>query len=216
MELTLIQKIAVYALPVLFAITVHEYAHGWAANRLGDRTALMMGRLTLNPIKHIDPIGTLVLPAALLALGGFLFGWAKPVPVNVSALRNPRRDMVWVALAGPLSNLAMAIAWMVIMIPLGEWLYATHRDIGLLCVLMAQAGLVINVALMVFNLLPLPPLDGGRIVAGLLPPRLGYQFNRLEPYGFFILIGLMATGLLGNIMGPILGFLQNLVFTWVT
>lgn len=195
---SLVQKIAIWALPVLFAITLHEVAHGWAARALGDRTAEMLGRLSLNPIKHVDPMGTVVVPGILLMLGGFLFGWAKPVPVNIQNLRNPRRDMALVAVAGPLSNLVMAIGWGVLakisisMNPQeGIWL-------GLL--LMARAGIMINLLLMVLNLLPLPPLDGGRVLTGLLPEAQARMMDRVEPYGFVILIVLMVTGILSKIM----------------
>ena len=194
----LVQKIAVWALPVLFAITLHEVAHGWAARALGDRTAEMLGRLSLNPIKHVDPMGTVVVPILMLLLGGFLFGWAKPVPVGMRNLRNPRRDMALVAIAGPMSNLAMAVGWGVLakvaisMNPTeGIWL-------GIL--LMARAGIVINLVLMVLNLLPFPPLDGGRVLTGLLPEAQARAVDRVEPYGLIILVVLMVTGILSKIM----------------
>jgi Zn-dependent protease len=185
MELTLIQKIAIYALPVIFAITVHEAAHGYAARRFGDMTAYLQGRITLNPLNHIDPIGTILVPALTLMLGGILFGWAKPVPVDFSRLRNPKRDMLWVAAAGP----ASAHAPEFFALPLA---------------LMAQAGVMINVVLLVLNLLPLPPLDGGRIAVSLLPSHLAYQLSRLERYGFIILIVLLFTGILSIIMMPLI------------
>lgn len=197
-EFTLVQKIAIWALPVLFAITLHEVAHGIAARRLGDRTAEMMGRLSLNPLRHIDPLGTVLVPAVLLAIGGFLFGWAKPVPVNFSNLRNPRRDMALVAIAGPLSNFAMAVGWGLLLklatamgAEQGLWLGVGY---------MAVAGMVINLVLLVLNLLPLPPLDGGRVVSGLLPLSLARHYDRLEPFGLFIIVGLLATGWLSKIM----------------
>ncbi len=196
--MSLVQKVSIWALPVLFAITLHEVAHGWAARALGDRTAQMLGRLSLKPIRHIDPMGTVVVPILLLILGGFLFGWAKPVPVGVRNFRHPRRDMALVAIAGPLSNLAMALAWGLLMkLALsmnpeeGVWLGIT---------LMCRAGILINIVLMVLNLLPLPPLDGGRVLTGLLPERQARVMDRIEPYGFVILIGLMVTGLLNQIM----------------
>lgn len=209
-ELTLIQKVVVWSLPVLFAITVHEVAHGWVARRLGDPTAMMMGRLTLNPLKHIDPIGTVVVPIVLLLLGGFIFGWAKPVPVTWRNLRNPKRDMALVALAGPISNLLMALFWAALA-KIGLMIVATTPFIGMPLFYMGGAGIFINVALMVLNLLPLPPLDGGRVASGLLPGPWAYKFDRLEPYGFFILLGLMATGILSAIMNPPLLALLNLI-----
>ena len=169
-ELTTVQRIAVWALPILFAITVHEVAHGWVARRLGDPTAYMMGRLTLNPIRHIDPIGTVLVPLALTLMGGFIFGWAKPVPVTWENLRNPKRDMVLVAAAGPLANLAMALLWALAM-KVGVLLGDEARWVALPLIYMGFAGITINLVLMVLNLLPLPPLDGGRVVAGLLPDR---------------------------------------------
>ncbi|PHV11148.1 site-2 protease family protein [Chitinimonas sp. BJB300] len=198
----LIQKIAIYALPVLFAITVHEAAHGYAAKRLGDRTAEMMGRLSLNPLRHIDPIGTLLVPALALMLGGFLFGWAKPVPVDYRNLKNPKSDMLWVAAAGPASNFLMGLSW-VFVLKLPSALAGSIYQEPLFY--MAQAGVQINVALLVLNLLPLPPLDGGRILVSLLPNREANFVAKIEPYGIFILLGLMATGVLSGIMRPFLG-----------
>lgn len=198
-DLTLMQRIAVWALPVLFAITVHEVAHGWVAKLRGDKTAWMLGRLTLNPIKHIDPMGTIVIPGVLLALGGFVFGWAKPVPVTQKNLHNPKQDMIWVAIAGPMANLLMAIAWALVA-RFAIMFAETSSWIALPLVYMGLAGITINVVLMVLNLLPIPPLDGGRVISGLLPGPLSYQFDRIEPFGFIILIILLATGLLGMIL----------------
>lgn len=196
--MSLVQKIAIWALPVLFAITLHEVAHGWAARALGDRTAEMLGRLSLNPLKHVDPMGTVVVPAVLLALGGFLFGWAKPVPVGVRNLRHPRRDMALVAIAGPLANAVMAIAWGLLLkvalamnVEQGAWMGIRY---------MAMAGIMINLVLMVLNLLPIPPLDGGRVLTGLLPENAARVLDRIEPYGLVILVALMATGVLSQLM----------------
>jgi Zn-dependent protease len=201
-ELSLVGKIAIFALPVIFAITVHEAAHGYVARMFGDNTAYMLGRVTLNPIPHIDPIGTVLLPLIFLILpGGLLFGWAKPVPVNFGALRHPKKDMLWVAAAGPLSNLAMLLIWAIcaklaLLVP--------ETSYTLPVVLIAAAGVFINTILMVLNLVPMPPLDGGRIAVSLLPNPYARGYARIEPYGFFILIGLMLTGILGKIMSPVI------------
>ena len=210
-ELTTVQRIAVWALPILFAITVHEVAHGWVARRLGDPTAYMLGRLTLNPIRHIDPIGTVLVPLALTLMGGFIFGWAKPVPVTWENLRNPKRDMVLVAAAGPLANLAMALLWALAM-KVGVLLGDEARWVALPLIYMGFAGITINLVLMVLNLLPLPPLDGGRVVAGLLPDRLAWRYGRLEPYGLMILLALLMMGWLGHLLWPPVGLLQGLLF----
>ncbi|MDN5752759.1 MAG: site-2 protease family protein [Nitrosospira sp.] len=194
-----IQTIAIYALPVIFAITLHEAAHGYVAKHFGDLTAYAQGRVSLNPIRHIDPVGTILLPVLTLLLGGILFGWAKPVPVNFSALRDPKQDMLWVALAGPGANLFMALLWALV-IKLGAAL--PESDLARPMILMGEAGIKINVILMVLNLLPLPPLDGGRIAASLLPDRMANSFAKIEPYGFMILLLLLITGVLGAIIGP--------------
>ncbi len=195
---SLVQKIAVWALPVIFAITLHEVAHGWVARYLGDPTAARLGRLSLNPLKHVDPIGTVLVPGMLLLIGGFMMGWAKPVPVDYRNLKNPRRDMAIVAVAGPLSNLAMAIVWGIVY----KFSAATGALEGVWygVAQMGKAGIVINLSLMVLNLLPLPPLDGGRVLTGLLPARQAYQFAKIEPYGFVILLVLIATGVLSTIL----------------
>lgn len=207
----MVQRVAVWALPVLFAITVHEVAHGWMARRLGDPTAMMLGRLTLNPIKHIDPVGTVIVPLLLLMLGGFIFGWAKPVPVTWQNLKHPKRDMALVAVAGPLSNLLMAIFWAIVM-KIGLSVGDSVAWMALPMIYMGGAGIFINTILMVLNMLPLPPLDGGRVAMGLLPGPQSYQLGRLEPYGFFILLGLLATGLLGKIMGPVVFGVQDMLY----
>ncbi len=211
-ELTLIQKFAVLVLPVLFAITVHEVAHGWVAKKLGDNTAFMLGRLTLNPIKHIDPIGTILVPGLLLMVGGFIFGWAKPVPVDWKKLRNPKRDMIWVALAGPGSNLLMAIGWAFV-VKFGVVLDNSTISIPLLY--MGSAGILINLVLMVLNLLPIPPLDGSRVVAGLLPISLSLKFSRIEPYGLMILLALFVTGLISPILGYPLEFIRSVIYALI-
>jgi Zn-dependent protease len=201
-SLNSIQTLAVLALPVLFAITVHEAAHGWMARRFGDSTAMLLGRVTLNPLKHIDPIGTILVPAVTFLLSSFLFGWAKPVPVNWRNLHHPRRDMVLVALAGPGANLIMAVFW-ALAVKLGVALFDVFEWLALPLIYMGSAGVLINSILMTLNLLPILPLDGGRVLAGLLPPKLAWRFSRLEPYGLFIVIGLLATGLLGKILWPL-------------
>lgn len=218
MDLALIiQRIAVYAIPLIFAITLHEAAHAFAARYFGDNTAYMLGRMTLNPIKHIDPIWTILVPLLLVLMSSpFVFGAAKPVPVNFGALRNPKRDSIWVALAGPLANLAMMIGWAILAkITLLMGADAVEGGPIVYLVLVAQAGIVVNALLMVFNLFPLLPLDGGRIVAGLLPNKLAYSYSRLEPYGMFILIGLLVTGVFGRIMGPIVDISMKAVYSLI-
>ena len=201
-----LETIVLWAVPVVFAITLHEAAHGYIAMLLGDRTAFMLGRVTLNPLKHIDPVGTIAVPGFLIAVSVltkaplFIFGWAKPVPVNFDALRNPKRDMFWVAGAGPTANFVMALAW-------GILLKATRPDgafpsDGLLE--MSEAGVQVNLMLMALNLLPILPLDGGRIVVSLLPRSLANGYARLEPYGFMVVVALLATGILGVLMRPLL------------
>lgn len=214
-EMTLIQKIAIYALPLLFAITVHEAAHGYAARHFGDRTAEMLGRLTLNPIKHIDPLGTLVIPLVLLLSGsGFIFGWAKPVPVSPRNFKNPGKDMAIVAAAGPASNVLMALFWAIVM-RLSAGLMTDLGNAGQAIFLMAQFGVVINALLAVLNMLPIPPLDGGRVAVGLLPPKASYNLSKVEPYGMWILVGLLASGLLSPIIRPGINLVVQLVATLV-
>jgi Zn-dependent protease len=197
---TIIQNIAIFALPLIFAITLHEAAHAYAARVFGDSTAYMLGRMTLNPIKHIDPIGTLLIPILTLIVSPFVFGWAKPVPVAFENLRNPKRDMIWVAAAGPGANLFMALLWAIALKVLAGVPDSTVVDYWQR---VAQAGIWINVLFMALNLLPLLPLDGGRIVAGLLPNRLSYAYSRSEPYGMIILIVLLISGALTWILTPV-------------
>ncbi|MBP6375723.1 MAG: site-2 protease family protein [Giesbergeria sp.] len=197
MDITpLIQTILIYALPVLFAITVHEAAHGYAARYYGDHTADRLGRITLNPLKHIDPVGTIVMPLVLYIAtsGAFLFGYAKPVPVNFGNLRNPKRDMVWVALAGPASNFFQAVGWKLLLIVL-----VVSGVEEPFFVEMAQGGVLVNLVMWAFNLFPLPPLDGGRILVGLLPYKQAHQVSRIEPYGFFIVMALVLAGVVTSI-----------------
>lgn len=207
MELTVIQKVAAYALPILFAITVHEAAHGYVAKYFGDLTAERMGRITLNPFKHIDPIGTVLLPALSIMLGGILFGWAKPVPVNFGNLRHPKKDMLWVALAGPASNFFMALFWGLILARVQLFPLSSQDFLAQ----MSIAGIQINLILLVLNLLPLPPLDGGRIAVSLLPMKAAIAFSKVERYGMFILIALLLTGILSVILSPALRFFQQLL-----
>ncbi|MES2536875.1 MAG: site-2 protease family protein [Pseudomonadota bacterium] len=196
----LIQTFSVYALPILFAITLHEAAHAYAARYFGDNTAYSQGRMSLNPIRHIDPIGTLLIPIALFVAGSpFLFGYAKPVPVEFGRLRNPKRDMAWVALAGPAANLVMALMWMLLRMALSPW-----QDGGDFFVRMAEAGIITNLVIFAFNLFPIPPLDGGRIMTSLLPHKYAYKFAQLEPYGFFVVLALVFLKVLHYWMVPVM------------
>ena len=190
------QTLLIYIIPLLFAITLHEAAHGWVASKLGDHTARMMGRVTLDPTKHIDPIGTIAIPLVLLlSSSGFIFGWAKPVPINFNALRNGKNGMIWVALAGPGANIFMAICWLFVMV------IAINMNMALL-IEMGRIGILVNCVLAVFNLLPIPPLDGSRVISALLPNRLAYQYNQLEQYGLYILLGLMFLGGFNYLVRP--------------
>ena len=210
MELTIIQKLSAYALPVIFAITVHEAAHGYAARYFGDMTAHYLGRISLNPLKHIDPMGTVLLPAILYIMSSpFLFGWAKPVPVNFSNLRDPKKNMLWVALAGPASNLIMAIFWTIILVRID--LFPSQAELFLR--VMSLAGIQINIVLMVLNLLPLPPLDGGRVAVSLLPHPWSNKLASIEQYGFFILIFLLFSGLLSGILTPLINISTSIIFS---
>jgi Zn-dependent protease len=212
----ILRGISIWALPVMLAIVLHEVAHGWVADKLGDDTARWMGRLTLNPLKHIDPVGTIAIPVILLVMGSpFLFGYAKPVPVNFSKLRNPKRDMVWVALAGPATNLVLAIISALLLgiaIQMPNALDWFAAPLAMMC----QASIIINVVLCVFNLLPIPPLDGGRVAVGLLPGPWAYQLSRIEPYGFFIIIGLLMTGVFQSTIGPVIFGLSKALMTLAT
>jgi len=210
-ELNLIQKISVYALPVLFAITLHEAAHAYVAKYWGDNTAYNLGRVSLNPLRHIDPVGTILLPLLCVAVGGFLFGWAKPVPVRFGNLRNVRAGMRWVAAAGPLANFAMAVMWVLLF----KLAVVMNNGYSEPLALMSQAGIGINVVLMVLNLMPLLPLDGGRIVESLLPAGMAYKYSRLEPYGMWILLALVFTGLLSPILRPFIDIVYNLLYLLV-
>lgn len=209
-QLNIIPEIAIWGVPILFAITVHEVAHGWVANQLGDRTALWLGRLTLNPFKHVDITGTIIVPALCFLLGNFIFGWAKPVPVEWRNLKNPKRDMALVALAGPLANFLMAFIW-AFLAKIATILSYRGYPQALLLVYMGQAGIVMNVTFMVLNLLPIPPLDGARVVASLLPARLEQVYSSIEPYGTLILLGLILSKVLTQILTPAVEGIQQFI-----
>jgi Zn-dependent protease len=207
--LTILQNTLIYGIPILFAITVHEVAHGWVANKLGDPTARLLGRLTLNPIKHIDLVGTIIIPAALFFTTGFVFGWAKPVPIGWRNLRSPRRDVAIVAAAGPISNLCMALLWGLV-IKLGVLLHTiTDMGISLAMIEMGTIGIQINLILLVLNLIPIPPLDGSRVVASFLPAKLAYFYARIEPFGFVILLLLLYFHILTAVISPAVSMLAR-------
>jgi Zn-dependent protease len=210
MGLSLIQKLSIFVLPLIFAITVHEAAHGWMARRLGDNTAYALGRVTLNPLKHIDPIGTILVPLGLYLLTGFTFGWAKPVPVEWRNLNKPKRDMGLVALAGPLANLVMALIWAVVVF-ISAHSIQNFGSIALPLIFMGVAGVLINSVLMALNLLPILPLDGGRVLYSLLPYKQAEAYSRLESFGLILVVLLLATGILGIILGPVVALTINLL-----
>jgi Zn-dependent protease len=208
---SIIQTIALLAIPMVFAITLHEAAHGYVAKHFGDYTAYQAGRVSLNPLNHVDLIGTILVPVGLLIMtaGQFVFGWAKPVPVNFSQLRDPKRNMLWVAAAGPGANLAMALAWALI---LRLALVAPANYFSFPVQVMAQGGVLINLVLMVLNLIPIPPLDGGRIAVSLLPNRLAYRFAMIEPYGLIIIVALLVTRVLSGVIGPVVAVCRDLIY----
>jgi Zn-dependent protease len=203
-------KISIWAIPVLFAVTLHEVAHGWMAKLYGDRTAEMLGRLSLNPLRHVDPVGTLLVPGVLLALGGPLLGWAKPVPVSSRMLRSSRTATLMVALAGPLANVGMALVWCATLAVVAR--VNGNATLDGWITLMAQAGIMVNVMLAVFNMLPVPPLDGGRVLAGLLPPRLSTPLEKIEPVGMFVVLGLAAFGMLGWLFDPAYRMIGRVIY----
>ncbi|HEY4127547.1 MAG TPA: site-2 protease family protein [Gammaproteobacteria bacterium] len=211
-EFSIVQKIAIWVLPVLCAIILHEVAHGWVAEKLGDPTARMLGRLTLNPIKHIDPVGTILMPAVLLLLtrGSFMFGYAKPVPIGVRNFKNMRRDMAIVGAAGPAANLCMAFTWC-LAVRAGPLLQGVTPNLALPVMLIGVAGIYINVMLMILNLIPIPPLDGGRVLSGLLPKRWALTYDRLEPWGFLI-VGLL---LITRVLAPIIVFPLSIIIYYL-
>lgn len=203
MELT--TKILIWVIPVVFAITIHEIAHGWVARYFGDQTAYEQGRLSLNPLRHIDPVGSILVPGLLITISGMIFGWAKPVPVNPQKLNNPKRDMGFVAIAGPLANLIMSLGWAFIM-KMGLWFSLAYPPVATILIYMGAAGILINTALMMLNLLPLPPLDGGRVLAALLPVRQASWLLKVERWGLLVLVVLLLSGLASKIIWPMMVF----------
>jgi len=210
-ELNLFYTLFVFVIPVLFAVTVHEVAHGWVASQFGDQTAKSLGRLTLNPIKHIDLVGTILVPVIMFYTSGFIFGWAKPVPVDWRNLGHPRRDMALVAIAGPAANFLMILFWAVLA-KIITLLGADPNNLAQLILIMCGIGIMINIVLMILNLFPLLPLDGGRVMTAMLPPNLAIPFSRLEPYGLIILVLLLFSGILWKILLPIISGTENLIY----
>ena len=213
-EFSVIAQILIWVIPVLYAITLHEVGHGWVAKQLGDNTAEFMGRLTVNPLKHIDPVGSIVVPLAMFFFSGFVFGWAKPVPVNWTNLKNRKRDMALVALAGPAANLLMILFWLT----LAKLFYSAAEqgnNIAQIILLMSWAGIIINSLLMIFNLFPLPPLDGSRVVFSLLPDKLAWKYAKLEPYGLIILVVLLISGVLGKVIGPLISGFEKIMYSLI-
>lgn len=211
LSLSVIQKIAVYVLPMIFAITVHEAAHAYAATKYGDRTAYLLGRLSLNPLRHIDLVGTIFFPLIGIILGGFIFGWAKPVPIHYASLQNPKRNLFWIALAGPASNLVQALVWALVL----KASFYIGGYFGQPLSLMSQAGIAINISLMLLNLIPILPLDGGRMLFSVLPNNLANKYSRIEPYGMFILIILLLIGGLTFIIQPLYMLIVNGILTLI-
>jgi len=211
MQLSIAQRVVLWIIPLIFAITVHEVSHGWIANKLGDPTAKLQGRITLNPLKHIDPLGTIIIPGILIFLGGIVFGYAKPVPVDFRNLRNMPRDMALVALAGPIANLIMALLWALI-VKLSLLTFAGESYIGNVIAYMGKVGIAINLSLMILNLIPIPPLDGSRVVASFLRGKAAIYYARIEPYGFFILLALLFLGVLSHIIIPFFNFFANIIY----
>ncbi len=208
------QLLAVAAVPLIFAITLHEVAHGWVARLRGDRTAEMLGRLTLNPVKHIDPVGTLLVPGVMLLMTGFIFGWAKPVPVTVENLKGRRRDMAIVGVAGPMANFVMAAFWAAVML-VAQAVHPLQPVVGQFLFFAGIAGVLLNTVLALLNLLPIPPLDGGRVVSALLPGRLSWQYERIEPWGVWIVLALLVFGVLGAVLWPAVAWVCGLYFALV-
>lgn len=206
-----IQQAALWAIPLIYAITMHEAAHGWVASKLGDKTAFMLGRVSLSPFRHVDPVGTIIVPLVLLFLGGFLFGWAKPVPVNEYGLKKPKRDIILVAIAGPIANLLMAFVWG-LCLKLSLYLQDIGFEYYFILYSMSQIGIIINIVIGLFNLLPIPPLDGSKIFSSFLTKRTKFFYNKIEPFGFIIILLLIVSGILSSILGPLVKLVYQMVY----
>ena len=206
-----IQQAALWAIPLIYAITMHEAAHGWVASKLGDKTAFMLGRVSLSPFRHIDPVGTIIVPLILLFLGGLLFGWAKPVPINEYGLKKPKRDIVLVALAGPIANLLMAMLWG-LCLKLSLYLQDLGFEYYIILYSMSQIGIIINIVIGIFNLIPIPPLDGSKLIYSMLNKRARFFYSKLEPFGFIIILTLIVSGILSSILGPIVKILYQAIY----